>query len=274
MRTQSAVFFPFTFISGQMADACTARFSEVVVYQPAKGVLPEQMAGLERDGKIALRYPVTGDDRRLRDLSRRFLDWAGMHEKAAAAVKKFAEHGFYNQEFAPEIKTEILKGAREPEAAPGPVFNARLFLLLAQEYDRQAAELEAELSRTESAARDLFSRIKGFEQEDTGFSDGLGTSARSPDTGGYMIESRLRAWLYLMDADPEPPMALVTSSPAAVGVMQETFENMEPLERFCEETRKTFPDDGFGMKTYRIPELNRKVCLIARLDKQGKKTEL
>ncbi|MFW5908243.1 MAG: hypothetical protein ACOCR8_01270 [Desulfosalsimonas sp.] len=254
-----------------MAHVCVARFSEFTVYQPAKGAVPEQMVELERVGKIVLRYPVTGEDNRLIDLSRRFRDWAGMHEKTAAAVKKFAENGFYNQEFVPEIKTEILKGAKEPEAPPGPVFNARLFLLLAQEYDRQAAELEAELSRTDSAEKELFSRIKGFEQEDTGFSDGFGTPARSPDTGAYMIESRLRAWLYLMDSDPEPPMVMVTSSPAAVDAMKEMFENMEPMERFCEGTQEAFPDDGFCMKAYSIPELKRTICLIERLDKQGKK---
>ncbi|MFW5957526.1 MAG: hypothetical protein ACOCQ0_00040 [Desulfosalsimonas sp.] len=254
-----------------MANACSARFGEVVVYQPVKGVLPEQMAELEREGKIVPRYPVTGEDRRLRELSRQFRDWAGMHEKVAAALKKIGQDGFYNQEFAPEIKSEILKGSKESEASPDPVFNARLFLLLAQEYDRQAAELETELFRTDSAARDLFSRIKGFEQEDTGFSDGFGASPRVPDTGGYMSESRLRAWLYLMESDPQPPGVLVTSSRAAVDAMQEMFENTEPPEKFCEDIPDVSPNDGFGINVYRVSGFNRKVCLLFRADKEIEK---
>lgn len=271
MKKSSAAFFPFTFISADMARACAARFGGVVVYQPARGCLSEEMAALEQEGKIVLRYPLTGDDRRLINLSRQFLDWGKMHQGAAGALKKFAENGFYNQEFAPEIKSEILKGLKEPAADPGPVFNARLFLLLAQEYDSQAADLEAELSQTDIAARDLFSSIKGGTDENTGFSHGLDDYNKYQDTGGYMTESRLRAWQYLMDADPESPEILVTPSPAAVAAFQEIYGAMEPTDMLYEHGQQALPNDGFGMKTYRLSEFNRTVCLIARLDEELKK---
>ncbi|MFP4572489.1 MAG: hypothetical protein ACLFNW_05935 [Desulfobacterales bacterium] len=266
MKKSSVAFFPFTFISADMARACAARFGVVVVYQPARGLLSKEMAALEQEGKIVLRYPLAGDDSRLINLSRRFLDWGKMHQGAAAALKKFAENGFYNQEFAPEIKSEILKGLKEPAADPGPVFNARLFLILAQEYDRQAAELDAELSHADIAARDLFSTIKGGTDENTGFSNGLDDYNKSRDTGGYMTESRLRAWQYLMDADPESPEILVTPSPAAVEALQEIYGDMEPSDMLYEPGRQALPNDGLDMKAYRLSELNRIVCLLARQD--------
>ncbi|MCF8094724.1 MAG: hypothetical protein K9J79_05115 [Desulfobacteraceae bacterium] len=276
MSNPSAAFFPFTFISGHTARACSARFGPVVLYQPAKGAVPEAMTALEKQGEIILRYPVTGDDRRLAHLAREFQDWGGMHEKSSAAVKKFAENGFYNQEFAPEISTEILKGPREPDQDPGPVFNARLFLLLAQEYDRQTAELEAELSLTDNAARDLFSGIKGGMEDHPGFSPGFDESARAPDPGGYMTEPRLRAWHYLMAADPEPASLLVTSSPAVIGAMQERFETMSALERLPEDIelyspKQGEPEDGYAVKIYKIRECSCFVCLLTCFEENLKK---
>ncbi|MFW6080771.1 MAG: hypothetical protein ACOC7W_02575 [Desulfosalsimonas sp.] len=271
MNRTSAAFFPFTFIPADVAGACRVRFGPVVVYQPARGAATQSMKGLEEKGEIILRYPVKGDDRRLAGLADEFQKWGGMHEKAAAAVKKFTENGFYNQEFVPEIRNEILKGGpKEPAADPGPVFNARLFLLLSQEYDRQTAELEQKLSLTDTAARDLFSGIKGGIDEQPGFSDGFDDSSRATDPGGYMTESRIRAWRFLFDADADAPELLVTSSPAAVGVLQEWFESLEPVDCASEELngfeslRKRF-DDGWEARFFMIRSCGRFVCLLTRL---------
>ncbi|MFO7931729.1 MAG: hypothetical protein ACQETG_01225 [Thermodesulfobacteriota bacterium] len=273
MNIPSAAFFPFTFIPQTLAGACRARFGPVVVYQPALGATPQSMKEIENEGEIVLRRPVTGDDRSLVHLAGQFQSWGGMHEKAAAAVKKMAEDGFYNQEFAAEIRNEILRGGpKEPEPEPGPVFNARLFLLLAQEYDRQTAELEHELSLTDSAAKDLFSSIKGGIDEHPGFSPGFDdSSAKAPDPGGYMTESRLRAWRFLLDADPDSPDLLVTSSPAAIGVLQEWYDSMSPVDPSSGQLQVSLsdqkdPDDGCDARFFLIRSCNRLVCLLTRCE--------
>ncbi len=271
MNNLNIAFFPFTFISEKLAGACHARFGRVAVYQPAAGNTPASMQNLEAGGRIALKYPVKGDDQRLADLARHFQSWGEVHQKDAAVLKKFAESGFFSREFAPEISTEILKGPKETEPEPDPVFNARLFLLLAQEHDRQTFEIENDLALTDDAARKMFAGIRGRTDDSPGFSDDFGYSAGplAADPGAYMTESRLRAWKYLMGADQEPPSVLVTPSRAVIESMQERFENMERLDSPPEglqgvlsaEGRKT---DGFSLDFYKTGDCGRITVLIDR----------
>lgn len=267
MIKPSAAFFPFTYISADIARACKVRFGPVILYQPARGAVPEEVGRLEKQGEIVLRYPSTQSEDRLLQLARRFQDWGAMHEKASAAVKEFAESGFYNQEFAPEISTEILKGPKEQQHGPEPLFNAGLFLLLAQEYDRQTAELEKELSQTDKAARELFQGIKDGLEDYPGFSNGFDESVTAPDPGGYMTESRLRAWNYLLSSDPEPPAVLVTSSLAVIGVLKDRFDGMSAKHDNKENIVSSMfeqgePGDGYITEIYEIQGCNRLVCLL------------
>lgn len=271
MNNLKAAFFPFTFISEELARACHARFGRVAVYQPAAGSTPASMQDLEAGGSIALKYPVQGDDQRLADLARHFQSWGEVHQKDAAVLKKFAESGFFSREFAPEISTEILKGPKETEPEPDPVFNARLFLLLAQEHDRQTFEIENELASTDDAARKMFAGIRGRTDDSPGFSDGFGYSAgpRAADPGAYMTESRLRAWNYLMDADQDPPSILVTSSRAVIESMQELFENMERLDSPPEDLQDVLPaegrtNDGLSLDFYKMGDCRRITVLVSR----------
>lgn len=258
-------FFPFTFISDALASACHDRFGPVVVYQPAAGCTPAPLEALAASGRIILRFPVRGEDRRLAELARHFQSWGQLHSGDAAALKKFAENGFYNQEFAPEIRTEILKGERAPEPDPGPVFHARLFLLLAQEYDQQATELREDLERTDSAGRALFARMKGDAEEFPGFSADFGDTARAfaVDPGAYMTGPRLRAWRRLMAADPDPPRLLITSSAAVIDDLRERHETFRPVDTPPEEIFSgPAPSGGLAMDFYRIEDWD---CIVGCL---------
>ncbi|MBS0013219.1 MAG: hypothetical protein KFF46_04535 [Desulfobacterales bacterium] len=252
MNKITTAFFPFTFITERWADKSCACFGPPVVYQPADSAVPAFMEDLDRQGRIILRRPVHGEDKNLMDLARQYQNWGQMHQKHAAALKSFAEAGFYNQEFVPEISTEILKGGKDEPVAPDPVFMARLFLLMAQEFDRQAAELENDLAVTDRTAQQMFARIRGQGGDfgpASGFladSSGTGAGAASEDPGGYMPDARIRAWLRLAERDPDCPQIWITSSPAVLSAVDEHFETLTIPERLPENVQAGLPDLSAG----------------------------
>lgn len=252
MNKITTAFFPFTFISERWAARTCGHFGPPVVYQPSEGAAPAFMEDLDRQERIILRRPVHGDDRHLTDLARQYQNWGQVHQKHTAALKSFAEAGFYNQEFAREISTEIVKGGKEEHTAPDPVLIARLFLLMAQEFDRQAAELENDLTATDHTAQEMFARIRGqggVSGPDSGFSGnriGSGGAAGPEDPGGYMPEARIRAWLRLAERDPDCPQIWITSSPAVVSAVDEHFETLSIAKRLPENVQAAFPDPAAG----------------------------
>ncbi|MCF8027391.1 MAG: hypothetical protein K9K81_03425 [Desulfobacteraceae bacterium] len=249
MNKITTAFFPFSFISERWAARSSACFGPPVVYQPAEGTAPAFMEDLDRQGRIILRRPVHGDDQHLTDLARQYQNWGQVHQKHAAALKSFAEAGFYNQEFAREISTEILKEGRDEVAAPDPVFIARLFLLMAQEFDRQAAELENDLAATDHTAQQMFAKIRGQGGDSgaaSGFSDHRVGSGAPEDPGGYMPEARIRAWLRLAQTDPDCPQIWITTSSAVIAAVDEHFETLSIAERLPENVQAGLPDPAAG----------------------------
>lgn len=243
-------FFPFTFIPQKWAQACMDRFGPAVVYQPAEGGLTASMQNLAQEGKVELRCPVKGDDRKLTDLAKQFQSWGQVHYGTASAIKPHAESGFYNQEFAPEISNEILKGEKKDLPDPDPMFAARLFLLIAQEYDRQAEELENRLNATQMAAKQMFAKIKGQNsQKDLSGTSEFFTSMSetkrsvSDDPGAYMTEARIRAWMRLAEVDPDLPPLWITSSRAVIDTLEEHFEPLTPVENLSENVLSGPVDD-------------------------------
>ncbi|MBS3731543.1 MAG: hypothetical protein KGY42_01440, partial [Desulfobacterales bacterium] len=180
MSQFTAALFPFTFFSEELAHASHARFGAIVVYQPAAGQTPAAMERLAADGRIVLRFPVRGDERRLVELAGNYRDWGEVYQKDAAALKKISDTGFFHKEFAPEISTEIRRGTKPEARAPDPVFQARLFLFLAQEYDRQTAELQSELAATDRAEQEMFFRIRGGPEQSDRFSGGNTGASKNP----------------------------------------------------------------------------------------------
>jgi len=249
MNKITTAFFPFSFISERWAARTCARFGPPVVYQPAEGAAPAFMEDLDRQGCIVLRRPVHGDDQHLMDLARQYQNWGQVHHKHAAALKSFAEAGFYNQEFAREISTEILKGGKDEPAGPDPVFIARLFLLMAQAFDRQAAELENDLAATDHTAQQMFAKIRGQGGDSgsaSGFSDDRVGAGAPEDPGGYMPDARIRAWLRLAEQDPDCPQVWITTSPAVIAAVDEHFETLSIAEQLPENVQAGLPDPAAG----------------------------
>lgn len=272
MSQFKAALFPFTFISEDLAHASHARFGPIVVYQPAAGQTPAAMEKLAAEGRIVLRFPVQGDERRLVELAGNYRDWGEVYQKDAAALKKIADTGFFHKEFAPEISTEIRKGPKPEAPAPDPVFQARLFLFLAQEYDRQTTELQSELAAMDRAEQEMFFRIRGGPEQSDRFSGGNSDAPKTPvkDPGAYMTESRVQAWHTLMDADSDPPNVFITSSQAVIEAVAEEDETLKKIDAPPEQllirpAEAGGRDDGVKADFYESGARKQIIVLIGRV---------
>ncbi len=202
------VYFPFTYISPAIAQKIYSVLGRVIVYQPVADDLPEELRRLSESGRIAIRVPVSADTKRLKKLTAGLRDWGRLHEGQGRVFKERADAGFYSHEFTAQVRSEILKDQPGFEPTEDPLFSARLFLLLAQEYDIQKNEVDSRLAAARADQLNLFSRLGGDSETRRQHVEPLSAD----DTGEYMTGPRIYAWLRLMQADAEKSPVLITTS--------------------------------------------------------------
>ena len=241
------VLFPATFVSQETAAAMHRRIGRFAVYQPVMGQTPAVLGGLFESGEIEIRHPVIGSEARIAELCRAYGTWGDIHQKDALRLNRLAGEGFYNQDFAVEISTEVRtkagdrsSGNPSPDLSgdvqkPDPLFNARIFLQMAQEFDRHESEIAASLKEADNASRHLFEALRGGDAEaDTEAlfvpqrsSLGKDPQSASPDdSGAVMTESRMTAWTLLAAHDTAPPDLFVTDSRAVMDWLADRFSSM------------------------------------------------
>lgn len=206
-------YFPFTDITEYHARAFFRRFGRFAVYEPISGQTPQSLRTLSEEGVIELRHPVTGDEKYLVGLCRSFQSWGVLHQGEAMRLKRLAESGFYNEAFAAEIRSEVLKSEADLDRQkPDPVINARMFLQLAHEFDARQSEIEQTLESTDKAARSMFEALRG-EVPAAGAEGGVSTHS---DAGAFMTAARITAWTLLFLKDVERPASFFLTDSAAV----------------------------------------------------------
>jgi len=221
------VYFPFTHICEPLARRLCQLFGQMTVYLPMSDNIPGNMNQLQADGCIELRIPFPDDGDRLMILGRDFKTWGEQHYGEGASLKNAFSEGFYNQTFTAQIRSDILKHDKPVEASPDPAFNARLFLLMAQELDAQQDDLDRKLALSADAEQELFARMNGQERPDS-----FAKPIQSTDYGSVMTESRLSAWSHLFCKDVPESCFLVTTSRACVGHMMELFPDIRQASVF------------------------------------------
>ena len=218
------VFFPSTFITQAAAGAINRRIGRFAIYQPIMGQTPAVLQSLGETDAVDVRHPVIGNEAYLVELCRAYNNLGSVYQKDAFRLSQLAGDGFYNQDFAAEIRTEILKGrdgvAPEAPQTPDPLINARMFLQLSQEFDHRESEIRRDLEKAESASRHLFEALRGENIETGAFS---GNTGGGGDAGAVMTEARLSAWALLSKNDTAAPHIFVTDSRAVMAVVLERF---------------------------------------------------
>ena len=207
------IYFPFTYISKPMAETLHTCFGKTIVYQPWEKNVPEEMHRLsERDVlDISIsQEPKKKDGEKLSAILKEYDAWANLHQESRgihldffkARVNKIP---FFNDTSASQIKADIkdITNGNPVQKKADPVFHARIFLSIAQNFDKQNDKIVQDMASFETARMDL---IKSLRVEDesspavTGYRDEFITGNLADSD--HMIPERIKAWALLMCCDP------------------------------------------------------------------------
>jgi len=219
------IYFPFTYLSGPVAAAIQACLGPLVVYQPSGRCVPESLRQLEKAGRVDIRLPEQSEEEKLDRIRKAYSRWAAIHQGNRLDYLKArgAAVPFFEEMSTAQIKADIKKDAAPP--APDPLFNARLFLQIAQDFDAQNDELRRQLLLTNQAERDLYRHLKG--QDEPNSRERLKAKMiAGPVREEYMTFERLTAWgtLFLHDRrlhESKKKFFMVTPSRAVLEILQE-----------------------------------------------------
>jgi len=207
------VYFPFTYINDAAARDLCACFGQVTVYQPGAHEIPENMQRLADEGLLDLKMPVSGDEARLEALIKEYKEWGELHQKSDTAfLKAIGERvPFFDDTFSTQLASQIRKIRDENYTKENPdiLFNARLFLYLAQDYDLAQDGINRDLISVYEMEKKF---LEGLTYDDEEFFiKKTGSSLQTAeDSGKYKIKERIEAWMYLMLNDMEPPGFFIT----------------------------------------------------------------
>lgn len=230
------VYFPFTYVSEPVISALRACFKQVAVYQPSAYNIPAAMQKWAKSGFFDLRTPVQNDKEKLDVIVDEFKEWVKFYPKSQIERMKIEKDSvpFFDEFSTSQIKADI-KG-RKSATQSDPVFNARLFLSAAQEYDIKNDELKKDLSLLDKSEQRLFNLIKGKDEADY---DGpsLKKLSNKNDRSDYMMFERISAWSRFYQQDRLPgDLSLseffVTSSRAVMDLITEKSEKVEKVIDF------------------------------------------
>jgi hypothetical protein len=216
------IYFPTTYVSPSAAAAMRAFFPSVVTCQPFAGRLPPDMRTLQESGFLDVATPVAGGAQRLDDMVREFRQWGRLHAGGAGLHAAFWRQRLQADALAEEDSSSRLvsqikrrltpaRGSTEPDR----LMPARVFLHLAQEFDRQSCEIQQDLARHETLSAELLHTFTGEHAPSAGGRN-QGPACGPAGHEDHLWESRLAAWARLFLCQPYPSPVFVTSSAAVV----------------------------------------------------------
>ena len=219
------IYFPFTYIPAPLEKAVESCFGSIAVYQPSGLFIPERLRQQENVGLVNIRIPEQSGEEQLRRIQDEYTRWAALHQGNQLDFLKVQGPAvpFFEELSTARIKADIKKN--KLPADPEPLFNARLFLQLAQDFDAKNDELEQQLLLTKQTEQALFKHLRGGD--DLKGPEDVSSETRAGHAGEeYMTLERLTAWghLFLQDQSlhaTNNPMVMVTNSRKSLEMLQE-----------------------------------------------------
>jgi len=219
------IYFPFTCIPQPKAAIVSGFLGQTTVLQPAGGDQPAILRQMADDGLIDICVPHTEDDDHLVRCISEFTHWGQLHQGAEMSLKDFFKSDFSQESFSVQIRTDILKDGKKVAPSPDPIFLARLFLMMAQELDMRQTEIALELANSQSAEKDLFTRMTG-ESDDSGR---ITEDFFKNDFGAYQTGSRISAWCRIFEKIAREYPFLVTDSRSVVEEILDKITGFEKI---------------------------------------------
>jgi hypothetical protein len=202
------------------------------VYQISGTKIPEDMQKLSRDGILDIRRPVEVNGKFLDNILKDYRAWVNIHQGTetaflAAMANKIP---FFDESASSQIRADLKKIGKQipPEEKPDPLFNAKLFLHMAQEFDLQQKGLDEDLMDIDAMEDEFMKKLK-WEDDD----DHARAFARRQwdknDPGHFMTRERINAWASLMLQDSQVFGLFITTSRAVLEHLIEIVPEMEQV---------------------------------------------
>ena len=109
------MYFPFTYITNQVAQTLHTCFGKTVVYQPSKINLPEEIHNLAQQGIVDIRFPANlenKDEKNLAATLKEYDAWGNLHQGSRGLHPDFFQAmsnniHFFDDTSASKIKADI-----------------------------------------------------------------------------------------------------------------------------------------------------------------------
>jgi len=229
------IYFPFTYIPESLGKALAACFGQITVYQISGEKVPEDMQHLVKDGILDIRIPMDINGKLLDKIYNDYRVWIDTHQGTEVTFLKTMAHNipYFDENASSQIRAEIKKTTRQISAQekPDPLFNAGLFLHMAQEYDFQNERLFRDLMDIDAMETNFLKDLKG-EEDDIQSRTLTHRAVEIKDPGRYMTEERLAAWASLILKDPRDFGLFITTSRAVVEHMVDILPEINRIHRF------------------------------------------
>lgn len=190
------ILFPYTTISSHLQDAALRFFPSLTLIQPLEDDT-EGRADVGNSEDIIVHVPTQDRRAELESLIKAYHLWAQQHPDTDLSA--WAGRGetvpFFDETAVARIRSQIRRGGSTPPPAD-PLFDCRLFLGIAQEFDRHMAETARGLETLGSAEANMMRELKG----ETATAPAKTASSVPPAASlAYMLPRRIKAWtgLYL-----------------------------------------------------------------------------
>jgi hypothetical protein len=228
-------YFPFTYIPESVGKALAAYFVQTAVYQISGGKIPDDMQNLVKDGILDIRIPIEIDGELLDNIYKEYRLWINTHQGTETAFLKTMAHKipFFAEDASSQIRAELKKTTRQipSQERPDPLFNAGLFLHMAQEYDLQNERLSRDLMDIDAMEEDLMKDLKGENDNDQARTT-VRMEIERKDPGLYMTTERMEAWASMMLKDPQDSGLFITTSRAALELLMDILPESQKVIRF------------------------------------------
>ncbi len=228
------IYFPFTYIPESAGKTLAACFGQLAVYQISGEKVPEDMQNLVKKGILDIRIPMEINSHLLDRIYNDYRVWIDTHQGTEVAFLKTMAHKipYFDENASSQIRAEIKKATRQ---TPIPkksdfLFNAGLFLHMAQEYDLQNERLSRDLKNIDTMEADFMKDLKG-EDEDVQSRAMKHKPIAIQDPGRYMTAERLAAWTSFMLKDPQDPEMFITTSRAVIEHIIDIWPETKQINR-------------------------------------------
>lgn len=177
------------------------------------------MQKLSRDGILDIRIPEEVNGEFLDKILEDYRNWINTHQGTETAVLRTMadEIPFFDESASSQIRADLKKTGKQipTEKKTDPLFNAKLFLHMAQELDLQVKILDQDLMAIEAMEKDFMRNLKGEDDDDQAQAT-MQMVLEKDDPGHFMTTERINAWISIMLQDPQAPGLFVTTSRAVL----------------------------------------------------------